>query len=112
MDSISEKQASEIFYRNINQPRPGWPDQPEFVVAQMDEREPTWVVYYQSKLLVVAGDISHALAGNGPYLVSQMTGEFEIAESYPLYLIVWKRQNKGLLSEEPYEHTSVPNHVG
>ncbi|GAA0695029.1 hypothetical protein ISN75_04440 [Dyella marensis] len=83
MDLISEKQASEICYRNINLPRPDWPDKPEFVVVRVDERERTWVVYYQTKLWAVTRNVSHALAGNGPYLVSKATGEFEVAGSYP-----------------------------
>lgn len=111
MDSISEKQASEICYRNINQPRPDWPDKPEFVVVRVDERKRTWVVYYQSKLWVITGDISHALAGNGPYLVSKTTGEFEIVGSYPPLSDRLEEAEQRLAVRGAFEHTSVPNHL-
>ena len=76
---ISKEQAEAICYREINRPRFDWPDMPELVVVRSDERERTWVVYYQPRPWVETGDFSQLIAGNGPYVISKATGEFAIA---------------------------------
>jgi hypothetical protein len=42
------------------------------------EREFGWVFFYNSKLYVETGDISHALAGNAPIVVTSIDGRIHV----------------------------------
>jgi hypothetical protein len=56
------------------------PDGDVVVVAEVEHLRSTWVVYYNSKRYLDTGDVSFALAGNGPVLVAP-DYRCEIAES-------------------------------
>ncbi len=48
-----------------------------------------WVFFYQSKRFIETGDIRDALAGNAPYLVNRLTGEFALTgTSVPVSILI------------------------
>ena len=51
----------------------------ELVVTQVQERNASWVVYYDSRKHVETGDILDAIAGNGPVVVAKGTGRIAVA---------------------------------
>jgi hypothetical protein len=71
---ITRAEAEAIVYQRINLPDPYWPEKPEMVITQVDERELGWVVYYDSRRHLETGDFRDALAGNAPYLVVRDDG--------------------------------------
>ncbi|MEZ5454543.1 MAG: YrhB domain-containing protein [Lysobacteraceae bacterium] len=80
---ITSERAREICYREINRPDPYWPDKPEMVVTEVEELEAAWVIYYKSSAFLKSRNVSDALAGNGPYVVSKSTGRFAAAGTAP-----------------------------
>jgi hypothetical protein len=42
----------------------------EFVITHVTRISRTWCVFYNNRRYIETGEISHALAGNGPVLVS------------------------------------------
>ncbi len=71
---ITQQQAEQLVCERINAPDPQWPDKPEMIVVQIDERESVWVVYWTSRPYHETRDIQHAIAGNAPYLVCRKEG--------------------------------------
>ena len=55
-------------------------DPPEFVVMDENtiEKEWGWVFFYNSERYLKTGAISHALAGNAPFIVNRHTGEIRV----------------------------------
>jgi len=80
---ITSERAQEICYREINRPDAYWPDKPEMVVTKIEELEGAWVIYYTSSAFQKSGSVSDALAGNGPYVISKVTGQFYAAGTAP-----------------------------
>lgn len=76
---ITSERAKEICYSEINRPDSYWPDKPEMVVTEVEELGSVWVVYYTSSAYLKSRNVSDALAGNGPYVVSKATGQFSVA---------------------------------
>ena len=80
---ITSDRAQEICYSEINRPDPHWPDKPEMAVTKVEELEVAWVIYYNSSVFLKSRNISDALTGNGPYVVSKTTGRFAAAGTAP-----------------------------
>jgi hypothetical protein len=82
---ITKQQAEQLVYERINAPNPQWPDMPEMIVVQSDERDTGWVVYWRSRPWHGTRDFRHAIAGNGPYLVCREDGAlFETGTAPPI----------------------------
>jgi len=54
----------------------------EFVVTQVQERNFTWVVYYNSRKYLETRDVLGAIAGNGPVVVEKASGNFVAAGTH------------------------------
>jgi len=80
---ISQGEAYAICYAQINQPDRAWPEKPEIVVTSTEEREQSWVFYYQSKPYVDHGDFGQSLVGNGPCVVLKSDGRFAFTATFP-----------------------------
>ena len=80
---LTEQQAREIAYTHINEPDPHWKEKPEMVITQIQVHELGWLFYWTSSRYLKTQNISDALAGNGPILVSRETGDFEGAGTAP-----------------------------
>jgi hypothetical protein len=70
-EMITKEQATAIVREWINRPDPYWPDRPEMVITVIEDREYGWIFYYTSRPYWETKDIRHAIAGNGPLIVSQ-----------------------------------------
>jgi hypothetical protein len=83
--TITKQQAEKLVYERINTPRPDWPDMPEMIILHTEERQSGFLVYWTSRLWRETGDIRHAVAGNGPYLVCKKDGTlFEVGSRPPI----------------------------
>lgn len=71
---ITEDQARAICHYEINRDDGG--EKVEMVVTDVTEHPEAWVAYYQSRAYLESGNISDALAGNGPFIISKTTGRF------------------------------------
>jgi hypothetical protein len=82
---ITQEQAEELVYTRVNLPNPHWPDMPEMIVTCVEPHELGWLVFYSSRLWVETRDFKHALAGNGPLLVSCEDGTMvDVSTAPPL----------------------------
>ena len=83
MLSLSQARAMvEDILRKMDEFEPG-----ELVVLGHEtiERPSLWVFFYTSRLYLETGDLSHALAGNAPYIVNRLTGEITgTGTAYPV----------------------------
>ena len=49
------------------------------------EKKWRWIFFYNSERYLTTGEISHALAGNAPYIVNRHTGEMRsTGTAYPI----------------------------
>lgn len=80
---ITKKQAQEIVHGFINESDPYWPDKPEMVITEVEDHPLGWLIYWTSSRFLKSNNISDALAGNGPILISRDTGDFETTGSAP-----------------------------
>ena len=80
---ITKSEAEKIAYDHINRPDPYWKEKPEMVITEIEERKENWLFYWTSKLYLETKNISHALAGNGPILVSKSDGGFKAVGTAP-----------------------------
>ncbi|HZH31862.1 MAG TPA: YrhB domain-containing protein [Pyrinomonadaceae bacterium] len=73
---IDHQEAREIVNREINKPNGAWPDMPEMIILDeyTVEKDYGWVFYWTSRPWRETGDFKHALAGNGPIIVSRSDG--------------------------------------
>ena len=73
---INQLQAREIVYEEINKRDPYWPDKPEMIILDeyTTEEEYGWVFYWTSRPWHETGDFRHAIAGNGPIIISREDG--------------------------------------
>jgi Immunity protein 35 len=82
---ITQEQAEQLVYERVNRPDPAWPDKPEMIITRTEERALGWVVYWTSRPWHETRDFRHAIAGNGPYLVSREGGTlFETGTAPPI----------------------------
>jgi hypothetical protein len=51
------------------------------VITEVEDRPSVWVCFYTSSAYIKSKNISDALAGNGPIVVSKLTGRFVAAGS-------------------------------
>ena len=71
---ITQKQAEELVYEQINRRDPAWPDKPEMIIVRVDEHELGWLVFWDSRLHHETGEFRDTVLGNAPYLVSREDG--------------------------------------
>lgn len=67
------------------------PDLDEEIVIPAEyiqESERFWILFYNTRIYVETGSLSHALAGNGPILVEKATGTARLGRSD----IPWEQQ--------------------
>jgi hypothetical protein len=81
--TIAESQARSICHKQINERTFASSDEDERIVTEVTELPTAWVLYYQSRKYVETGEFSHALAGNGPFVVSKLPGRFVAGGSAP-----------------------------
>ena len=74
---ISRSEAVAIAQAHID--RPEYTTTLQLVVTQVQERDLSWVVYYDSREHVATGNLSDAIAGNGPVVVAKATGKVAVA---------------------------------
>lgn len=71
----TEEQARAICHQQINQVDDCEKvEKVEKVITDVIDLPEAWVLYYQSRAYVESGNISDALAGNGPCVISKKTG--------------------------------------
>lgn len=68
----TEEQARAICHQQINQVDDC--EKVGNVITDVIDLPEAWVLYYQSRAYVESGNISDALAGNGPCVISKKTG--------------------------------------
>jgi len=73
---IDRNEAREIVYREINMPDGAWPDKPEMIVLDeyTVEKDYGWIFSWTSRPSHETEDLRHAIAGNGPIIVSRVDG--------------------------------------
>jgi hypothetical protein len=74
---ISRSEAVAIAQAHID--RAEYTDALRFVVTRVQERDHSWVVYYDSQRHVETGNPLDSIAGNGPLVVAKRTGEVAVA---------------------------------
>jgi len=74
---ISRSEAVAIAQAHIDRPRHAATLQ--FVVTQVQERDYSWVVYYDSRKHVETRNPLDSIAGNGPVVVAKDTGKVAVA---------------------------------
>jgi hypothetical protein len=80
---LSRKDATSIAEVALVQAGADMPSSPEIIITQIDERDLTWVFFYQSKQFIDTGDFMYSLVGNGPLLVHKRTKRFAITATFP-----------------------------
>lgn len=81
--SINKKEATELIYQYINRPDLSWKNQPEMVITETEEKEKALVFYYTSSKWLETKNISDAIAGNGPLVISKTSREiFTVGTSH------------------------------
>lgn len=81
---ITQQQAEQLVYEHINRADLYWPDKPEMIVVRTTKHELGWIVFYDSRPHHETHEIQHAIAGNGPFLVSRVDGTmFSIGTAAP-----------------------------
>ena len=79
-------------------PKYTYPDDPiDLVIVDEStiEKEWGWIFFYNSERYLTTGEISHALAGNAPYIVNRHTGEMRsTGTAYPIehYIAEYERE--------------------
>ncbi|MDX2253096.1 MAG: YrhB domain-containing protein [Nitrospira sp.] len=71
---ITQKQAEELVYEQINRRDPAWPDKPEMIIVRVDEHELGWLIFWDSRLHHETVEFRDTVLGNAPYLVSREDG--------------------------------------
>jgi len=105
---ITKSEAEKIAYDHINTPDTYWKEKPEMVIIETEERKENWIVYWTSKLYLETKEVSHALAGNGPILVSKHTGKFEAVGTAPPLNVRIKEAESSLKSSSNQSEQDNP----
>lgn len=68
VDKVNPEEARELAHRWLAT-RPWWSDD-AYSIVRVERISTTWVVGWNSQIYAETGESSHALAGNGPILIS------------------------------------------
>lgn len=80
---ITQQEAEQLVYQQINRPSPDWPEKPEMIVLHSIERPLGWIVYWTTRIFHETGDTRHAIAGNSPYFVGREDGTVLVTGTAP-----------------------------
>ncbi|HKB59039.1 MAG TPA: YrhB domain-containing protein [Gallionellaceae bacterium] len=80
---LTETEARAICHSELNKPDGSWPNKPEIVITKTQEREHSWVFYYQSRPYIEQGDLAQALFGSGPFVMLKAGGRFALTAAFP-----------------------------
>ena len=101
---ITQKQAEQLVYEEINRFLSASPDMPEMVIRRIEERPLGWVIYYTTRRHQETGDSQYMLIGGAPYFVSSEDGTLYGLGPVPLIqkkiLEVERKLQEGLRSKK------------
>lgn len=80
---ITKEQALKIANDFIYEPDDNWPEKPEMLIVDSEERNFGWLFYWTSKRYLETKQTTDSLAGNGPILVSRESGKLETTRTAP-----------------------------
>jgi len=80
---INKEEAKAIAHAHINKYNSSWTDKPEMVITGIDQHSLGWLLSWTSSRYLETNNINDALTGNGPILVSELTGDFEEVGTAP-----------------------------
>ena len=81
VDQVKPEEAQERAHRWLAA-KPWWSDD-EYAIVLAERISTTWVVYWNSRIYAETGEASHALAGNGPILISADGRIFQAGTARP-----------------------------